>query len=182
MHREQARREAVEDGRLLSNQGGYDDDVATNDPSATGIRYMSRAFPQPQRLIALSNIFAQNEQDFEILHPDAANNLYIKLATLSEDLLAYSPKACPSWQSDEEEEEDIELENLTAVLLWGGTMYQVLLFSCLSRTTLVLPILFKGRRKGKGGRISFTESSRAFMDFECVSCRTPSIKSNKLKT
>ena len=36
----------------------------------------------------------------------------------------------------------------------------------------LLPLLFTGRRKGKGGRISYRESSGAFMDFQTVSFHT----------
>ncbi|XP_022110877.1 uncharacterized protein LOC110990285 isoform X2 [Acanthaster planci] len=92
------------------------------------------------------------EQDFAILHPDAANNLYSKWPTLSEHLLTYCPKASPSWESLVLEQ-DIELENLTSE-------------QRKNLAVLVLPILFTGRRKGKGGQINFSESSRAFMDFQ----------------
>ena len=41
VYRRHAQREPIEDEGLLRNQGDYDDDVHTNDPSTTGIRYTS---------------------------------------------------------------------------------------------------------------------------------------------
>ena len=67
----------------------------------------------PKQIVFSFYISIQIEQDFEILHPAAANNLYCKWSTVSEDLLRYCPKAYPSWQSLILEE-DIELKDLTA--------------------------------------------------------------------
>ncbi|XP_071809672.1 uncharacterized protein [Asterias amurensis] len=93
------------------------------------------------------------EQDFKILYPDAEEKLYEKWNDMSEKLLTYIQKVVPTWKTHMQDE-DFVLEDLTSEQRQNCAIY-------------TLPTLFTGRRKFKGGRVSYSEAAAAFVDFQC---------------
>ncbi|XP_072045020.1 uncharacterized protein [Amphiura filiformis] len=94
------------------------------------------------------------EQDFEVLYPDHANKLYARWGKISEILLEWCPKVAPFTLPYLMENEDVSLvEELNPD-------------QRLNIGLAVLPLLFAGVRKKKGGKISSQEALDSFINVQ----------------